>query len=394
MSDVKPGETDMSLKIAPPFNCSFAKLGQGQMGLDIGQTLPLLNLLDYPGDRFAQGFAEHGPTGLADGRQACLSPFLRTVVPQLGHQGAVRQEYEIHMPRLALALPELTITHAEMLLPVPMERLGSCPAFAIGLEDAMHFPIGSIGNQDLAWFSIPLPFPQHHNPHRVRDAGNADTFGEVPLLLAIDGRFAPTQRPQLRLHPIARLPVLAIDRDGAIELQIPDVVAVLAGDVVEDLGIGEVTVEGEIAGNGLLDHPIDQVFAEQSMILEGFACGDAGLLLTETPELQRVVLEGGADVVSDQVIMGDQMTLVGMIPEPAGIFNQLPVMVDQCVIDRDDTVLGVVRSGVVLQEIETPLVEDLLIPLNFGDPAVQARLIGRDGKLAVDPAHGFAFGDE
>src|SRR5262245_44432277 len=75
------------------YYCSFAKLGQGQMGLDSGQTLPLLNLLDYPGDRFAQGFAEHGPTGLADGRQACLSPFLRTVVPQLGHQGAVRQEY-------------------------------------------------------------------------------------------------------------------------------------------------------------------------------------------------------------------------------------------------------------------------------------------------------------
>src|SRR5690349_7326285 len=116
------------------------------MGLDCGQTLPLLNLLNHPGDRFAQGFAEHGPTGLADGRQARVSPLLRTVVPQLGHQCAVRQKYEIHMPGLALATPELTRAHAQMLLSVPMEGLGSCPALAIGLEDAMHFPRRAVTN--------------------------------------------------------------------------------------------------------------------------------------------------------------------------------------------------------------------------------------------------------
>src|ERR671932_846734 len=98
------------------------------MGLDCGQTLPLLDLFDYPGDRFAQGLAEHRATGLADGRQAYVSPFLRTVLPQLSHQGAVRQEHEIHMPGLALAIPELTITHAQMLLAVPMKGLSSCPA--------------------------------------------------------------------------------------------------------------------------------------------------------------------------------------------------------------------------------------------------------------------------
>src|SRR5215212_7260883 len=128
------------------------------MGLDSGQTLPLLNLLDHPGDRFTQGLAKHRTTGLADGRQAYVSPLLRTVVPQLGHQGAVRQEHEIHMPGLALATPELTRAHAQMLLSVPMEGLCPCPAFAIGLEDAMHLPIGAVGNQDLAWFRISLAF--------------------------------------------------------------------------------------------------------------------------------------------------------------------------------------------------------------------------------------------
>ena len=364
------------------------------MGFDCGQTLPLCDLLYHPGDRFAQGLAEHGATGLADGRQAYMSPLLRTVVPQLAHQGAVRQEYEIHVPGLALALPELTIAHAQMLLPVPMEGLCSCPAFAIGLEDAMHFPIGSIGNQDLAWFSIPLAFPQHHNPHCVRDARNADTFGEVPLLFAIDDGLAPAQRPELRLHPLARLPVLAIDRDGAVELQVADIIPLVAVDVVEDFGVGKVAVEGKVTRNVLSYDPIDQFFAQDRMILERRLLRDAAFFLAEAAKLQGIVLARGTDVVGDQVIMGNQMALIGVIPEPASIFNQFSVMVDERVIDRDDTVLGIARSGVVLQEIEASLVEGRFIPIDLCDPAVQARLIGGDGKLTIDATHGFAFRDK
>src|SRR5262249_4520982 len=160
------------------------------------------------------------------------------VVPHLAHQGAVRQEHEIHVPRLALATPELTIAHAQMLLPVPMERLGSCPAFAIDFEDAVHFPIGPIGDQHLARFGIALVLPEHHDPYRMLDAGNADTLGEIPLLLAVDSRFAPTQWSQFGLHPLTGLPVASIDRDGAIELQIADVSAAVAVDVIEDVGMG------------------------------------------------------------------------------------------------------------------------------------------------------------
>ena len=50
------------------------------MGLDDGQTLPLLHLSDDPGNRLAQGFSHHSATGLADGRQVHMSPFLRTVM--------------------------------------------------------------------------------------------------------------------------------------------------------------------------------------------------------------------------------------------------------------------------------------------------------------------------
>src|SRR6266511_1038084 len=120
------------------------------MRLDVGQTLPLLHLPNDPGDRLTERFPQHRATGLADGRQAYASPFLRTVMPQLAHRGAVRQEHEIHVPGLALAEASLTRAHAQMLLPVPMEGLGDSPALAIGLEDAMHLRVGAVGDQDLA----------------------------------------------------------------------------------------------------------------------------------------------------------------------------------------------------------------------------------------------------
>src|SRR5919106_2159943 len=84
--------------------------------------------LDGPYDRFAQGFPQYGPTGFANGRQHPMRPLTRTALPQLGHQQTVHQHDEIHMPGLALAVAQLTIPHAQLLLTVPMKGLSACPA--------------------------------------------------------------------------------------------------------------------------------------------------------------------------------------------------------------------------------------------------------------------------
>jgi hypothetical protein len=44
------------------------------------------------------------------------------------------------MPGLALATPELTVAHTQMLA-VLMEGLCSCPALAIRLQHAVHLPV-------------------------------------------------------------------------------------------------------------------------------------------------------------------------------------------------------------------------------------------------------------
>src|SRR5262249_43416871 len=102
--------------------------------LDFGHTEAFTGTLHHPFERLAQGFSNHLPTALADGHQAHLSPFLRTVVLHLTHQSAVREDDQMHVPCLAQAAPQLTVAHAQMLLPVPMECLRSCPALPIGFE--------------------------------------------------------------------------------------------------------------------------------------------------------------------------------------------------------------------------------------------------------------------
>jgi hypothetical protein len=89
----------------------------------------------------------------------------------------------------------------------------------------------------------------------------------------------------------------------------------------------------------------------------------------------------------------NQVALVGVIPEPADIGNQFSIVTDEGVIDCNDTVLGVAGAGVVLQQVEAPLVERLDVPLDFSQKAVQAGLVGCDRELAVDTADGFTLGN-
>ena len=65
-----------------------------------------------------------------------MSPLERTVVLQLAHQSGVRQHDEVHVPGLAHSVTQLTLTHAQVLLPVPVVGLRAGPASLIDLQDA------------------------------------------------------------------------------------------------------------------------------------------------------------------------------------------------------------------------------------------------------------------
>src|SRR4051812_2001967 len=99
-------------------------------------------------------------------------------------------------------------------------------------------------------------------------------------------------------------------------------------------------------------------------------------------------------VVREQVIVRDEVPLLGMIPEPAGILNQFAVMVNQGVIDRNRAILAIAGGRVSLQPFQAMRIDALDIPRSFGQPAVEAGLVGGSGKLTIDATDRLMPSDE
>src|SRR5512147_1057517 len=107
------------------------------------------DLLDRPGERRSKGFLHHRSTGFADGHQPVECPFLRTTLPQLAHEQAVRQHDQVDVPGLALEITQLTAAQSDVLLAVPMERLRARPAMPIDPHDPARLPGDPVRYQDL-----------------------------------------------------------------------------------------------------------------------------------------------------------------------------------------------------------------------------------------------------
>jgi len=359
----------------------------------------LTHAIDHPIDGLPQRLAHHRSAGLPDGRQAFEGPRTRTAVAQLSHHDAVRQEDQVHVAGLATAFPELTIAHAQMLLAVPVEALGAAPAMAVHAENPMDLPLRSIRHEDFARRgAVPSP-PQDDDPQRVVHAVDADAFGEVPLRFAIDD-------DPLAIFGLDRgrdffgFERLALEDHLAVELQIADVAALVAVDVVEVGRVREPAIEGEITGDSAVHHPVHQVAEHRVVIDEGLALPFTMLAFDEPAEVQRVVLAaprisgGGADVVGDQVVVGDLVALLGVVPEPADILDAFAGVVDQHVVDGDHAPVAVARGRVGLHPFEPAMVERFDVPVHLGQPAVETRLVGGPGELPADRRDVLAFCDQ
>src|SRR5580765_6718754 len=104
------------------------------------------------------------------------------------------------MPRLALAATQLTGAQAQMLLAVPLQGLGACPALPIATQHPGDFPMSVIGNQNLdRFFAVPL-LPEDHYSYRMGVLRQPDLLREVPLRTLPHGDFLPVAHRNLRRH--------------------------------------------------------------------------------------------------------------------------------------------------------------------------------------------------
>ena len=221
------------------------------------------------------------------------------------------------------------------------------------------------------------------------DIGQTNGLGEVPLRVTADRKLGANKRRE-RFDPLSHAGLLPADYNHSVGFQITDVAATFGVEGVHNWRVGEVTVEGEVARYVLSDNPIDQFLSEVGVILER-ALVVALLALAEAPEIERIMLPTRVDVVGKQVIVGDQVAFVGMVPEIADILYQFAVMIYQSVIDRDNAVVTIARCSVLLKPFEPVRVDALDIPGRFSQPSIESGLVGWGGKLSRDTAHGLVL---
>jgi hypothetical protein len=66
----------------------------------------------------------------------------------------------------------------------------------------------------------------------------------------------------------------------------------------------------------------------------------APVAFDEPIEFQRIVFSRSADAVDDRIVVGHLIPLFGVIPEVPDIVDQLAGVVDQHVVDADDSGRG------------------------------------------------------
>ena len=346
--------------------------------------IPVIHFYAFenPGNGLAEAILQYRHTGLADCRQTLHGPRTRTTLPQLTHQDTVRQEDHVQVPRLALATAKLTVTHAHMLLAVPMEALSARPTVPIDPQNPCEIPMNSIRHQDLLGLLVVLLVPEDYNPYLMVYRRYPHALGEHPLSQIADHH----QLATVRLYPgshLLRLHLSPLELHLPVELQVPHIRTAQTVNMVEVLCTGKPAIKGEIPRDTLAHSPIYQPTKEYLVVLKRNLLFLATLPLNETTELQRIMFPSGTDVVDDQVVMGDLIPLFGVIPEVTDVLDQGATMINQDIVYSNDSLGAVAGIWAFLEPVEPTLIELLGVPLGFGEPALQTRLVCGEGELAV-----------
>ena len=359
-----------------------------------------IQLLKNPINHRTNRIPKQRTATLANRRQFHRGPSTHTRFIQFPHQKTVRQKHHVRVSGLTLVVPQLTISQSQFLLAVSVNGFRAAPATAIRLDDAFSVPKNSIRRHDLSRLGIVLRLPQDHDANLVVDIRHFDAHTQIPLLRAVARGHLLAILRRNRFRELDCLLLNAFEHDLAIEFQITDVAATRsvcifqAIDVILNFMACVKTVEGERAEHAVFMTPVDQFDGKRRHLLELFARPFALVLFFEAAELQWITFAADrVHVVDEDQVLGVLVPLFRMVPERAGVLDELSGFVDEYVVQTDDAAF--VKPGVVelLQPFDAGLVDGIDIPLDFGHEAVQTRLVGRIGHFACHSGDGFVLGN-
>lgn len=308
-------------------------------------------LIANPPDQRAQDICLDRATGftLYD-RRFCPSPLLRTAPVQAAHKQTVGGAHEINMAGPAFSAERLTVSQSQFLLAVPMESLGACPTIAVDFEHANRFPGDVIGSQGLAGGTVCPVFPKNDDTNWMLYPADEHLPGEIPVLLLADVDTSLGFCGDLPSY-FGKFSFVAAKHYLAVQFDVGHIVSVVPLDMIEYFRAGKIAVEGKVSGSLSGKDLIDQLDAQLGMGFE---------------------LPG---------------------PRAVPFLDALACMTDRGIVQGDDASWMVAGCLVFLRQFQSPVVQSLGIPINLGQPSVEAGLSGSIEKLLAHPVHSIFVGD-
>ena len=141
--------------------------------------------------------------------------------------------------------------------------------------------------------------------------------------------------------------------------------------MVEILRVGKPTVEGKISRDVVCHHHVDELSEQDIVITEDQVAFFTPLALYEAAKLKGVVLAASAYVIRDQIVVSNLVPFLGVIPAISYLVDSLPIMIDQHIVQGDDTLCTITGRRIFLEPIQPPSVQLRDIPWHFLEPSIQ-----------------------
>ena len=327
------------------------------------------------------------------------SPFTQTDVAQASHRQTVRQHHQNHVSCLTQSATQLTVAHAQFLFPVSVKCFRARPTISICADNPVDFPVRFIRDQYLLRFGVTRLVPKKNNTTFMVRFRHAHCYREIPLLLSVlvyDWFFGIWANRRCERGGTHRL---ALKRNGSIRFEVADVTATFPSgviqrvDVVQDFARTEITVEDECSQELFFLAPINQL-NEQFRVIDEFFVGLFALILfLESSKVERIMFSVLINVIDEQIIVSDLVSLFGMIPKPTDVFDELSVVIDEHIVDGDGTERVIHNVALFAKPIDASIVEFIFIPIDFGQKAIETGLIAGADDFIGDTGNGFIVSD-
>ena len=357
------------------------------------------DLIQNPHNRSTKRFVQHRSTHLAHRLQFMESPFTQTVVAQASHRQTVRQHHQNHVSCLTQSAAQLTVAHAQFLFPVSVKCFRARPTISIGTDDPVDFPVRFVRDQYLLRFGVTRLVPKKNDTTFMVRFRHAHCYREIPLLLSVFvndwffDTFVNRRRERSGTHR------LALKRNGSIRFEVADVTATFPSgviqrvDVVQYFARTEITVEDERTQELFFLTPINQL-NEQFRVIDKFFVGLFALILfLESSKIERIMFSVLINVIDEQIIVSDLVSLFGMVPKPTDVFDELSVVIDEYIVDGDGGERMIHDVALFAKPIDPPIVKFVFIPIDFGQKAIEAGLIAGADDFIGDTGNGFIVPD-